>query len=54
MLDMAPHHHAVTTPQFDRLAFAIELDAPRHNIDKLFVRMAVTCTLPSFQEVMAN
>jgi hypothetical protein len=52
MLDLAPHHHAVTTPQFDRLAFAIELDAPRHNIDKLFVRMVVTCTLSSLQEMM--
>ena len=50
MLDVASHNHAVTTPQFDRFA----LDAPLHNIDKLFVRMAVTCTFPSLEELMAH
>jgi hypothetical protein len=34
MLDLALNNHAVTTAQFERLAFAVELDAPPYNINE--------------------
>ena len=42
MLDISFHNNTVAATQFDRLAVADELDAPTDDIDKLFMRMAVT------------
>ena len=54
MLDISFHNNTVAATQFDRLAVADELDAPTHDIDKLFMRMAVTCAFPSLREMMTN
>jgi len=54
MLDIALHNSTVARTQFDRLAGAVELDATGHNIDKLFMRMTMTCAFLSLRKMMTN
>jgi hypothetical protein len=44
-----PHHNTVAATKFDRLAVDVELDAPGHNVHKLFMRTNCDLypTLPS-------
>ncbi len=48
MLDIALHDNTVAAAQFCSLTVGLEHYAPAHDINKLLMRMPVTCSFPPF------